>query len=141
MSEREKEALNRKPERMTRYRTVRRLVEEIKMHLENLAADPLLLEDEASIITDLHHPIETWLEDYKNELAEVQLLHVIVITDGYVPDVAEVYKDKVQALDYAKCYASEWENAETRESGRIYFNQEEEGNMDKSISVIEFEVE
>ena len=26
MSEREKEALNRKPERMTRYRTVRRLV-------------------------------------------------------------------------------------------------------------------
>jgi len=141
MSEREKEALNRKPKRMTRYRTVRRRVEELKMELENLAADPLLLEDEDPIITDLHHPIEAWLEDYENELAEVKPVYVIVITDGYVPDVAEVYKDKDLALDYAKCYASEWENAETRESGRIYFNQEEEGNTDKSISVIEFEVE
>jgi len=72
---------------------------------------------------------------------EKATIYVVIVTDGYIPDVPKVSTDRMQALNYAMEYASEWENAETEESGRIYFNQEESGNMDKSISVIEAEVE
>jgi len=68
-------------------------------------------------------------------------VYIVVVTDGYVPEVPKVYTDREQALDYALKYASEWENAEVEESGRIYFNQEESGNMDNSVSVIEAEIE
>lgn len=73
---------------------------------------------------------------------ERKTVYIIVVTDSYIPYVPKVFTDKDQALAYAKDeYASEWNNAETKESGCIYFNQEEDGNMENSISVIEAEIE
>ena len=75
-------------------------------------------------------------------------VYIVVVTIGYVPEVNRVYMEdpddpehsKKQALSYAKDYSSEWKNSETKRSGCIYFNQEESGNMDNSVSVIEAEI-
>ena len=71
-------------------------------------------------------------------------IYVIVTTENYVPDVFPPTFDKQEALKKAKDYASVWDpkNTDEEPSGsQLYFSQEEDGNMDQSVTLFELEIE
>lgn len=68
-------------------------------------------------------------------------IYIIIYVDNYIPSaVARV--DREQALKEARDYSSGWENnSDSREmdlgADEIFFAQEEEGNMELAVSVVE----
>jgi hypothetical protein len=68
-------------------------------------------------------------------------LYVVIGVDTYVPHVEKVTTSRDEAMEVAKKYAGDWANATEGGAGEIYFNQEEEGDMEYAVSVSEVEVE
>ena len=69
----------------------------------------------------------------------MQKVYVVITTSGYIPNCV-VHRDRERAIRFAKDYAEEWDNEEADPSNCLYFNQEEEGNMDESVTVHEAEL-
>lgn len=65
-------------------------------------------------------------------------VYVVVVTADYIPYVPLVTNNRSAALKFAKDYANLWSkqiNTESAEYGELFFSQEEDGNMDNSVTV------
>ena len=64
-------------------------------------------------------------------------VYAVIVTCDYIPYIELLTTDKEEAIKHAKEYAGDWDNELPDE---IYFNQEEDGNMDNSVTVTETEI-
>lgn len=62
-------------------------------------------------------------------------VYVMITVINFVPYVFTVSTDRVKVVNEAKKYAGEWKNAVEAEADEIYFNQEEEGDMENAVAV------
>lgn len=95
--------------------------------------------DEGPDFTVWPEPGEEPAEVDFGPVEDVRKVYVLTITEGYIP-TSKVYSDRDKAVKVAKEYAGDWGHEEESEIGRIYFNQEESGNMEQSVSVEEVEL-
>jgi formamidopyrimidine-DNA glycosylase len=76
-----------------------------------------------------------------DETQKSKMLYVVITVDDYIPNVQLVTNNKIDALREAKTLAEGWNNETTTESGELYFNQKEDGNMEYAVSVQEYAIE
>jgi hypothetical protein len=70
----------------------------------------------------------------KNHGLESEKVFVVISVENYVPHVQLVTLNKEKALEVAQ---TNWPHERKADSGEIYFNQEEDGNMEQAVSVQE----
>jgi len=72
-------------------------------------------------------------------------LYVVVNVENYIPEVDSITLDYNEAIERGKALAKngdvEWDNAKFEDTGEVYFNQKEEGNMEEAVSVQERTIE
>jgi len=69
-----------------------------------------------------------------NKPLEPEKVFVVISVENYVPYVQLVTLNREKALEAAQ---TNWTHERKAESGEIYFNQEEDGNMEQAVSVQE----
>jgi len=73
-------------------------------------------------------------------------IYIVVVTEGWIPQIPLVTTNATAAVVWAIDYSKGWSKKkmgaqETENQDELYFSQEEDGNMENSITVFQRQVD